>query len=229
MRSVVLLASVLMLLAFAAQANETEPSGALFSDSILVTDKPIHLVEIPEGKAFEVAFKVGEIDIEARPVFEARLEIEATCKEVSREFCEKRVGRLQLKTRELDDRVRVQLTGMSRREMKKLGVEATIVVPERVPLIVKMGVGDLEVAAGPQDLEVGMSIGALVVTAPSESIGLVGISTRIGDASLDTRESGYQSGKRKMLIGAKVRWDEGPGDSRIAVKLGIGDAQVKLR
>ncbi len=228
MRSVALFASFLLLLAAGSRATETDPSAVPFSDSILVTAKPIHLVEIPEGKAFEVAFKVGEIDIAARPVFEASLEIDATCKEVSREFCEKRLERLKLKTRELDDRVRVQLTGMSRREMKKLGVEATIVVPDRVPLIVKMGIGDLEIDAGPENLEVGMSIGALVITAPSESVGSVGISTRIGDASLDTVDDGYQSGKRRMLIGAKVRWDEGAGDSRIAVKMGIGDAQVKL-
>lgn len=227
MRSVAVLTSILLTLAAGAFAAGTEPSGVPFSDSILVTAKPIHLVPIPEGKAFEVAFKVGSIDIEARPVFEARLEIDASCREVSREYCDRRLGRLHLKTRELDDRVRVQLTGMSRREMKKLGVEATIVVPERAPLIVKMGIGELEIDAGPEDLEVGMSIGALQVTAPSDSVGSVGISTRIGDASLETVDV-HQDGKRRMLIGAKLRWEDGPGDARIAVKLGIGDAQVRL-
>lgn len=202
--------------------------GVLFSDSIVVIGEPVYLIPIPEGKAFEVAFKVGELDIAARPVFDARLEIHATCPEVSPEYCAKRVSRLELKQTDLDDRVRVELRGMSRREMKKLGVEATIIVPERAPLIVKMGIGALEIDAGPQDLEIGMSIGALEVHAPYEAFGSVGLSTRIGDASLRTADDPFLEAKRKMLIGAKLNWNQGPGDSRIAVKLGIGDAAVRL-
>ncbi len=228
MRQTILLTSLVsLLLAGPLVADTAEEPTVPFADSIVVIGEPIYLVPIPEGKAFEVAFEVGALDIEARPVYEARLEVHATCKEVSQEYCQKRVGRLELRTRELDDRIRVELKGMSRREMKKLGVEATIVVPERAPLIVNMGIGDLEIDAGPESLQVGMSIGALVVTAPRDDIGSVGISTRIGDASLATGE-GHRDGRRKMLIGAKVKWDEGPGDSHIAVKLGIGDAHVRL-
>ena len=216
MRSACGVVLALLLAAGLAHATGPEVSPVPFSETILVTARPIHLVPIPPGKAFEIAFKVGELDIEARPVFEARLEIDATCREVSAAFCAQRLERLRLRTRELDDRVRVELVGMSRREMNKLGVEATIVVPERAPLIVKMGIGDLEIDAGPQSLEVGMSIGALAVRAPAESIG-----------SLDTGER-HESGKRRMLLGARLRWDEGEGESRIAVKLGIGDAQVRL-
>jgi hypothetical protein len=213
--------------ALQAATTSSETSGALFSDSIVVIGEPVYLVPIPQGKAFEVSFKVGELQIEARPVFDARLEIHATCKEVSEDFCRRRVARLTLKTTDLDDRVRVELTGMSRREMKKLGVEATIVVPERAPLIVKMGIGELEIDAGLADLDVGMSIGDLTVDAPSDRIAVVGITTRIGDASLETKDD-FRDGRRKMLLGAKLQWDEGPGDSSIAVKLGIGDAKVRL-
>ena len=46
-------------------------------------------------------------------------------------------------------------------------------------------------------------------------------------AALETPDDPYIS-KRKMLIGAKVKWDEGAGDSQIAVKLGIGNAEVHL-
>lgn len=218
----------LLSVALPAGAAPVESSGAVFTDSILVVGEPIHLVPIPEGKAVEVAFKVGELDIEARPRFDARLEVHATCREVSEDFCRRRVERMSLKTTELDDRIRIELRGLSRREMKKLGVEATIVVPERAPLIVRMGIGDLEIDAGPRDLDVGMSIGALEVTAPADAFGAVGLSTRIGDASLRTYDGGYLAAKRKMLLGARLNWSEGAGDSRISVKLGIGDASVRL-
>ena len=219
--------TVLVLLIPTPALADNSESSALFSDEILVIGEPVHLVPIPPGKAFEVRFKVGALRIASGQTFDARLEIEATCKEVSAEYCAKRVSRLRLDTRELDDRVRVQLVGMSRREMDKLGVEATIVAPERSPLIVNMGIGALEIEAGPEDLEVGMSIGDLVVHAPAERFASVGISTRIGEAMLETVDDPYIS-KRKMLVGAKVNWAEGTGDSHISVKLGIGNAEVHL-
>lgn len=228
MRTTLGLTLALLLCSSAAFATESAvPPEVLFSDTIQVIGDPVHLVPIPPGKTFEVKFKVGALQIAAEDTFDARLEIYAACKEVSSEYCAKRVARLRLVTDEFDDRVRVQLAGMSRREMKKLGVEATIVVPERSPLIVNMGIGALEIDAGPRDLEVGMSIGDLVVHAPSEGIASVGISTRIGEAALETLDDPYIS-KRMMLLGAKVKWDEGEGDSRIAVKLGIGNAEVHL-
>jgi hypothetical protein len=211
-----------------AVADTAEEAEVLFSDSIVVVGDPVYLIPVPPDKAFEVSFKVGELDIEARPVSDAKLEVYAGCKKVSRETCEKKVGRLRLKTREFDDRIRVELTGLSRREMEKLDVEATVVVPERSPLIVRMGIGDLEIEAGPEDLIVGMSIGDLTVSAPVGEFGSVGVSTRIGDASLRTADDPTLEGKRRMLLGAKVRWDDGEGDSSIQVKLGIGDAKVRL-
>lgn len=228
MRTTLGLTLALLLCGSTAFATETPVSTeALFSDTIQVIGDPVHLVPIPPGKTFEVKFKVGALQIAAEDTFDARLEIYAACKDVSPEYCAKRVARLRLETDEFDDRVRVQLAGMSRREMKKLGVEATIVVPERSPLVVNMGIGALEIEAGPQDLQVGMSIGDLVVHAPSEGFGSVGISTRIGEAALETQDDPYIS-KRKMLIGAKVKWDDGAGESQIAVKLGIGNAEVHL-
>lgn len=228
MRATLGLTLVFLLSGTVALATEaTDKAEVLFSDTIQVIGDPVHLVPIPPGKTFEVKFKVGALQIAAADTFKARLEIYAACKEVSPEYCAKRVARLRLVTDEFDDRVRVQLAGMSRREMKKLGVEATIVVPERSPLVVNMGIGALEIAAGPRDLQVGMSIGDLVVHAPSEEFGSVGISTRIGEAALETPDDPYIS-KRKMLLGAKVKWDEGAGESQIAVKLGIGNAEVHL-
>lgn len=228
MRAVSSLVCLALLAPLAALADTAEKPDVLFSDSILVVGEPVYLVAVPPNKALEVSFKVGELDIEARPVPDARLEVRAGCKEVPQETCQRQVAKLRLKTRELDDRVRVELTGLSRRDMKRLDVEANVIVPRRVPLYVRMGIGDLDIHAGPEDLVVGMSIGDLTVHAPSDGIGSVGISTRIGDASLRTSADPTMDGKRRMLLGSKVRWDHGPGDSRIEVRLGIGDAKVRL-
>ena len=224
------LLTLIPLLALSAAATAMdgteEVAEALFSDEILVLGEPVYLVPIPPGKAFEVAFKVGELDIEARPVREARLELRADCRETEPETCRRKLAKVELTTRELDDRIRVELRGLSRRDMKKLGIEGTVIVPRSVPLFVKMGIGDLEIDAGPQDLQVGMSIGDLTVRAARETVASVGISTRIGDATL--RGDDYLEGRRRLLIGARVNWLEGEGDARIDVKLGIGDAKVYL-
>lgn len=223
------LALSILLLALAGAASSAEEPRIRFSDTLLVVGDPVWLVPVPPGKAVEVAFRVGELDIDARPVSAARLEVRADCREMTREVCARRIERLRLESRELDDRVRVRLTGLSRREMKKLGIVGTIVVPSRAPLIVRMGIGDLDIAAGPEDLDVGMSIGDLTVRAPRHEVGSVGIRTRIGDASLAGPGLGDGGGDRRALIGARVAWSEGEGDSRIDVRLGIGDAKVRLQ
>lgn len=219
------LASIL-LLGFVTVAVEAADDLPVYSESILVVDTPVYMVEVPPAKAFEVAFRVGELDIESRPVTRATLELQADCRKLDPDVCRRKLSRVRLHTTELEDRVRVELRGLSRRAMRKLDVEGTIVVPERAPLFVKMGIGDLDIESGPQDLHVAMGIGDLSVHAPRQAVGGVEIKTGIGDASLHGVPARTQ---RRRLVGAKVGWQDGAGDAHIQLRLKIGDASVRLR
>ena len=216
---------VLVLLLTAAGVGSAADSRLVYTESILVLGESMYTVEVPPSKAFEVAFKVGTLDIEARPVGSATLELRADCKKVPAEVCRKKLARVRLHTTELDDRIRVELRGLSRRGMRRMDVIGTIVVPESAPLFVKMGIGDLEIDAGSKDLEVSMGIGDLTVRAPKAAVGSVGVATRIGDASLRGSPSAKE---RRRFLGARVDWRDGSGDARIDVRLKIGDATVRL-
>lgn len=196
-----------------------------FSDSIIVVGEPVTIVPVPPDKVFEVAFKVGELTIEARPIADARLELRADCRDVELEACRRQLAKITLSTEELDDRIRVSLRGLSRRAVRKMGIHGTIVVPSRAPLRVKMGIGDLEIDAGPEDLRVTMGIGEVTIRARRDAVSRVGIATRIGDAGL---HDGDHIESRRRFLGARVDWPSGKGEAQIDVKLKIGDAQVYL-
>ena len=95
-----------------------------------------------------------------------------------------------------------------------------------IALVAQIGIGDVDIQSGTRDLTVGMGIGDLTIRAPQSAIGSVEVKTRIGDASV--RTEGRVKSKRRMLIGAKARWEEGEGPSTIKVGLKIGDATVIL-
>ncbi len=71
-----------------------------------------------------------------------------------------------------------------------------------------------------------MGIGDLTVRVPAAEVGSVRAATRIGDASLSGKS--FVSAQRRMLLGARLAWDEGPGAARISIGLRIGDAKVVL-
>ena len=53
------------------------------------------------------------------------------------------------------------------------------------------------------------------------------LDANFGDASLALRGDTIE-GRRPMLVGAEVEWQEGPGACTLSVDLGAGDIQATL-
>ena len=85
--------------------------------------------------------------------------------------------------------------------------------------------GELSVTLVEADSDV-FGIGDLTIRLQRDRVGSVHAATRIGDASL--RGVTRVEGRRRMLIGARVDWVDGPGPVDIAVGLKIGNASVVL-
>lgn len=198
----------------------------VYTDEIDVLGHLHRVVPVSPGEPVRIVFGVGELDIEAAEVSELEAELIIGCGEVDEDKC----GRYQRKVRvdpvKTDEGLEIRLLGLSKRILRRIDVTGSVIVPRDSPLAVQIGIGDVDIEGGDRDLLVRMGIGDLSVQVPEEQVGDVTVRTRIGDGSI-TLPKRYVAGKRKMLIGAKTQW-VGDGESRVDVKLRIGDARVRL-
>ncbi|MCP3956700.1 MAG: hypothetical protein GY719_02490 [bacterium] len=208
-------------------ASDQAPDLARFHDEIQVFGEMPLIQPVDYGQGVHIAFGIGELEIEATDAAEIQTDVRVDCKQLDPERCQRYAQRLRLEPRTKDGVVQVRLVGLRRSQRRKLGIEGRITVPRWAPLRVDLGIGDVEIHAGDEDLAVRMKIGDLTVHAPREAVASVAVATRIGDASV--HGGGVDADERRpMLIGARSRWDGGEGDAVIDVGLKIGDAQVVL-
>jgi len=107
------------------------------------------------------------------------------------------------------------------------GLEPTLLieVPKTVALDLEMGVGDCHVEGLVRDIRVELGVGDVTLGLLERDVRSVRLTVGIGDAAL------HHGGSAQVVsgfLGRKVRWDEGPGSSRVSVELGIGDIDVRL-
>lgn len=199
-----------------------------FHDAITVTGESPLLIPVDFGQAVVVDFSIGELEISAADAGQVRTELNVRCRDLSPERCDSYRQRLQLVAETNKELVAVRLKGLSARRTRKLEVDGRIVVPRWAPLEVRMGIGDLEIqTSGEKDLSVGMRIGDLKIHVPEQQVSSVDLSVGIGDAGI--RGAGVDvETKRRKLLGARARWESGPGDAHITAHLGIGDVGVEL-
>jgi hypothetical protein len=213
----------------AARAVDVPPPSALpaHAEEIYVVDEIPLVVPIAPGEPVRIVFGVGELEVAAIDGDELRAEVLLSCRNLDRATCLERGRRLRIEPRRTPAGLEVRMTGLNRRWLRKIGVRGSVQVPRSSPLGLEIGIGDIDIVSGDRDLEVSMGIGELTVEATEENVRSVAVRTKIGDASL-SRSGEKTMGKRAMLVGARVRWQEGTGPSTIVLGLRIGDARVHL-
>ena len=199
-----------------------------FGEEITVLDEAPFLYPVALGRPVRIRFGIGEIDIEASDRNQVRADLQVSCTpKLSQALCEKYRKRLRLEPREDEQGVEVRLVGLSKWKLRKLRLRGHVEVPRWSPLEVRIGIGEVDIRSDAEDLSVTMGIGDLTVRVPGDKVGSVEMATRIGDASVRGAASHVEA-NRRMLVGARLHWDEGPGAARIVVGLKIGDAKVVL-
>ena len=218
-------AAVLLMLAAAVDVpDEAMPTHE--EELFVVGDGPL-IAPVEPGQAVYVVFGVGELDVEAQPVREVRAVVEVRCPRHREVRCGRARKQLRVEPRQTEEGLEIRLTGVNKYLLRRLEIEAKIVVPYDSPLAVKAGIGDVEIRGGSERLTVRMGIGDLRVHAPAKDVKSVRVRTRIGDAGL-RNDQGHRAGSRRTLVGAGLRWSGGDGTEAIDVRLRIGDAQVIL-
>lgn len=197
-----------------------------FSGLVEVVGDLVLLTPVDFGHRVRVSFPVGELQVVASDVTAIHTNLRVGCERLSPALCDKYRGRLRLEASQADGVVEVRLVGLPRWKLRRLRLEGAVEVPRWAPLEMRVGIGDVDVWSGDEDLTVVMGIGDLTVHAPRARIGSVHARARIGDASLAGEVQ--REGQRRMLIGAAIDWSGGAGAAAIDIGLRIGDATVVL-
>jgi len=178
------------------------------------------------GQTVRLDFPVGELEIEASSGDKVEVELRAECRwDNSR--CYAALEDVRIVSRSSDRRLSIEIEGDKNWGRGKLELEGTIRVPRQAELDVEFGIGELEIDDFEGDVRVDMGIGDVTVRADASKVRSVDIDAGIGEATLSGVRENVR-GRRSLLIGAEVSWDDGSGGSRIVVDLGIGDAKVRL-
>ena len=72
-----------------------------------------------------------------------------------------------------------------------------------------------------------LGVGELTIRMAAAAVRSVGLDAGVGEAKLLGAGS-FVEGRRSMLVGSEVFWDEGEGEARVRADVGVGEATVYL-
>jgi hypothetical protein len=109
-----------------------------------------------------------------------------------------------------------------------LQLDYIIKVPRQSALLIKHGIGEVEVINVSGDIEATASIGEISLKLPEEQSYAVDARVRIGDVSSEFGQATHRKGP--LAVGAKLTGEPAAPTRRIFARIGIGDIQVtKMR
>jgi hypothetical protein len=171
---------------------------------------------------------VGQLKIEASSGDRVELVVKLECGDGwGSSSCPDRAERIVVGRDNDDDRLSVAIEGYSKWRNRGLQVYVALQVPERLSLMVDMGIGELHVTGMRNDVTVDMGIGEANVRMAGDDVGSVALDTGIGEASLRTPE-GKKRGSSGLFT-SEVTWSEAKGEAKLRVDLGIGEIDVRLQ
>ncbi len=172
-------------------------------------------------------FPVGEMEVVGVDGDRFRIELIGRCKHRSSR-CEEHLEEIQIEIRESRGALRVEVAPHSKwRWWDSVQLEARVTHPSSRPLLVDMGVGELEIVGMRHDLEVDLGVGEVEVDLPADAVKSVYLDAGIGETELLVPD-GWVRAERSFLIGSECSWRHGSGESRIHVEVGVGEAVVRL-
>jgi hypothetical protein len=114
------------------------------------------------------------------------------------------------------------------RGKSNLQLDYIIKVPRQSALLIKHGIGEVEVVNVSGDIEATASIGEISLKLPEEQSYAVDARVRIGDVSSEFGQATQRKGV--FAVGAKLAGEPASPTRRIFARIGIGDIQVtKMR
>lgn len=183
--------------------------------------------QLAADQEIRLDFPVGELEIVGVDGDRFRIELTGRCKHNSSR-CDEHLEEIEIEIRESRGALRVEVAPHSKwRWWNSLQIEARVTHPATRPLLVDMGVGELDIEGIAADLEVDLGVGEVSVDLPVEVVKTVYLDAGIGETELLVPD-GWVQGERSFLIGSECSWRDGKGEARVRVEVGVGEAVVRL-
>lgn len=183
-------------------------------------------IPVTTEQRIRLEFSVAELEVLGHDGRNVVVEIEARCR-WSRGDCEGGLEDLRIDIDTTDRKLIVELEGLPRWYKEHIEIEGTIRVPRGQELEIDMGVGEVRVEGMTGDLHVELGVGEVEVRTSREILGRIMLDTGVGEAHL-FGDDGTSQGRRSFFVGSEVAWDEGDGEARIDIEVGVGEIVVRL-
>lgn len=174
-----------------------------------------------------VEFPVGELTVEAVEGDRFTIVIEAWCKR-DRSSCRRQLDEISIDVTERRGTFHVDVAPHSKwRSWNALQLEAEIRHPADREIEIDMGVGEITIDGLRGDLMVDLGVGEVTVDLPLAAVRSVHLDAGVGETEL-LAPDGWVQGDRSFLVGSESSWSGGPGQARVRVDVGVGEAVVRL-
>lgn len=178
------------------------------------------------GQDLRFDFPVGDLHFIGTDGDRVEVELDIHCKQSSSR-CLDSMEEIELVARRSERRLTLEVDRHPKWLWDSLELEGEVRLPAERALTVDMGVGQLEIDDVAADLTVDMSVGEVWIKMPAEAVRAVHLDVGVGDAEAEFPDS-WVEGRRSLLVGAEVTWDDGPGAARVDVDLGVGDVKARF-
>lgn len=185
--------------------------------------------ESADVRAVQLDVPVG--DIEIRGVDEDRISVEVSIQcDRGDSYCREDAELVELVARERRGELRLDFEGLSNHGDSEMSLDVELRLPAALALEVDLGVGELRVGELANHVRADVGVGQVRVRMKEELVGSVDLEVGIGDAKMrpDPRRRS-RSRSRGIHLGDDVRWDDGAGEARIRIEVGVGGIDVRLR
>ena len=209
MRHTLLILAVMMVLpaaVFGGEVREIERSFAVEEQTTIRIDIPVAEVQI-----------VGSSSDSVEAEFTATCHRDHDCKEI--------LAELDLESHGSRNTLRIDLVGYPKWGKGRVELEGVIRVPKNMEIEVEVGVGELEIKGLAGDLRVELGVGEINAWLDKTLTRSVTLDAGVGEVELYGAGTRLE-GRRSMLVGSEVHWDEGPGDLRAFLEVGVGEISV---
>jgi len=188
----------------------------------LAADYPVdhESYPMPRDRRVHVDFPVGDLRVETTSGDRIEFDLRAKC---NRWDCDDRMSKIYIDAIDDGSQLRLKVKGYPR-SCSHLSLTGVLRIPQDHGLGVQMGVGNLDVDGLTGDVDVDLGVGDARIHTAESAVGSVSAQAGVGDADVRTSSGRV---RHRGFVGSSASWD-GSGRASVNVRVGVGDANVKV-